>query len=575
LSKDDWMVFPFSDEGSIEGEVVFAGYGITAPEYKWDDYKDIDVTGKIVLVLRREPGADDPNSAFDGTETTKYSYFQSKAMNAVQHGAKGMILVTDPSHPTANDNFKGRPMLSFDKEIKMGQSSGPTFLAAHVSRKAAKAWLGEGVMKNWQEKLDAGIQVSQFGASDRSVTLTVERRKEGKPVTLYNVAGRLPATTENATETVVVGAHYDHLGGTEGIEDQIYNGADDNASGTSAMIEMAEAFAGVSERKRDMIFIGFSAEELGLLGSKAFVEQIDTEKVALMLNFDMIGRNSDKAMSIIGDGYATELSDLITESNQRVGLNTKLAGDDYFGASDHDSFFRKNRPFLFFFTGTHDDYHQVTDHADKLDYEQMEKVSQLGFSMLEPIVKGEISPVFIHHISWLGIKLLPGERNVISAVEPKSRGEKAGLRAGDELLLVGETSDSKGIPLRLQQQETGKEVTLQVQGAGEVRTVSVTRAKTGFVGIYPGTVSDEERKKLPIIESEGVLIRELAEKGPAEKAGLKPGDIILQINGNSVLPRSLGSILRRIGAGETVTCLVLRDGERQSIDMVLGERPQR
>ena len=177
-------------------------------------------------------------------------------------------------------------------------------------------------------------------------------------------------------EMLVVGAHYDHLGYFEGDGDTIYNGADDNASGTAALIELARLHSSLeTPPKRSIVFAAFSAEELGLLGSRAFIRQIDSEQVALMLNFDMIGRNSDAPIEIIGDGYAVGMKEELLKANEEIGLNLEMAGENYFGASDHDPFFKEDRPFLFFFTGTHEDYHQLSDHIDKLDFEQIHKIT--------------------------------------------------------------------------------------------------------------------------------------------------------------------------------------------------------
>ena len=446
-------------------------------------------------------------------------------------------------------------------------------MAAHLSQMEAEKWLGEGCSRSGSGLMRN--QCIEIGVENAMASLTIERRVLGKEVTLYNVAGNYRPRKLPRTWIVVVGAHYDHLGGVEGPTDQIYNGADDNASGTAALIELAEAYQQVANRQREMIFVAFSAEELGLLGSRAFVEQIDVDRVEMMLNFDMIGRNSDQPISLIGDGFATEVSTLIRDANQKVALEVKLAGDDYFGASDHDSFYRKDRPFLFFFTGTHEDYHQVTDHVDKLDYARMEKISRLGFAMLEPIVSGERTPIFIQQISWLGIKLVAEEGNIISQVVPGSRAEEAGLVAGDELLAVGENRSVSELPAALKELSTGESVVLTVTGTAGERSIAVTRAKSGYVGIDPGGLTDVLRHDLPFIPSEVVVVQMVVDDGPAAQAGLQKGDIILQIDGTSVLPRSLGTVLQRVGAGEEVTLLILRDGERTTVDMVLGERPER
>ena len=572
-----WVPFPFSDGGDVMGDVVFAGYGITAPEYEWDDYDDLDVEGKIVLVLRREPGADDPNSPFQGTENTEHSYFRNKANQAVKNGAIGMIVVNDAKHPNQNEDFRQSPQLSLKEEAQSSEQEGPLFLAAHISTEIAEKILAhDQTLLQLQEELEKGKKANEFTIPHNQIRMKWQRVSKPTQVEVNNVVAMIEGTDPTLREEwIVVGAHYDHLGSFEGDGDTIFNGADDNASGTSALLTMAQAFANQqSPPKRTMVFIAFSAEELGLLGSKAFVEQIEVERVRFMLNLDMIGRNSDKELRVIGDGWTKDLGTYVNEANAEVGLNLTLAGDDYFGASDHDSFYRKDRPFLFFFTGTHDDYHQLSDHVDKLDFVQMTKITTLGYNLLLPMALGDHNPEFIHLVSWMGTKfMVDGSVTRVEDVFAGGRAEEAGIRKGDEIIQVND--ESQGIPHLIKNVKPGSEITLVVRrDDGDIQK-KIERAKVGYVGVYPAEVSSEVRSASAIIDSEGVLIQRVLPDGPADQAGIKSGDIILQIEDRSVVPSSLGAVLQRIGAGEEVLCLVLRDNERLKLTMTLGERPTR
>lgn len=575
-----WVPFPFSDSGDVRGELVFAGYGITAPEYEWDDYEDLDVEGKIVLVLRREPGADDPDSLFDGTENTEHSYFRNKANQAVQHGAIGMIVVNDPKHPNKNEDFRQSPQLSLDAKTSSAQQEGPLFLAAHVSTKIVEKVLAhDQTLSALHEALEKGKKPRDLSIPHNQIQMTWNRVTKPTPVTVHNVVGVLEGSDPKLREEwLVVGAHYDHLGAFEGEGDTIFNGADDNASGTSALLTMAEAFANHEEApKRTMVFITFSAEELGLLGSKAFVEQIEIERVRFMLNFDMIGRNSDQELRVIGDGWAKDLGARVQKANTEIGLKLTLAGDDYFGASDHDSFYRKSRPFLFFFTGTHEDYHQLSDHVDKLDFEQMTKITKLGYNILLPMADGTYAPDFVHLISWMGVKLMVEEGKVrVQEILSDGRAEESDIRREDELVqLDDEEYAAETLLESLKDLKPGREVMLVLRRDGVDIQKKLERAKVGYVGVYPTEVSSEDRAERGIIESEGVFIQRVLPDGPADQAGIKSGDIILQIEGRSVLPSNLSVVLQRVGAGEEVLCLVLRKNERIQISMILGERPSR
>lgn len=573
----DWRPFPFSDPGEISGEVVFAGYGITAPEHGYDDYAGLDVEGRIVLLLRYEPGENDPESPFDGVDSSEHATFLSKARNAIEHGAIGYLLVTGPLyHPDSDDLRLGGRLSLEPPDMEISASQGPQFRAGQISRQVAEALVsGSGkTLTELQAAVEAGTPPAALSLGPVEATLSVAIGEEAEAIPERNVVAYLPGASA-PDELVVVGAHYDHIGGYVGEGDTIFNGADDNASGTAGMLELACAFGSRAARPaRSMVFMGYSGEEKGLLGSQAWVAENGADDVVFMLNLDMIGRNPEEPVAVVGDGYGTGVDALVMDAVEQSGLEpVTLGGTDYAGNSDHDAFYREDVPFLFFFAGLHEDYHQVGDHADKIAYERMLQIVQTGYHLLEPIADGEATPAFIHHVNWLGVEVHEG---VVADVIDGSRASEVGIVAGDRLAAVGDisvTADSIGPALR--DIEPGTVTTFALQRGSDRVEIEVERAKTGYLGIYPGAPSDEQQQDLGLVDGSGVLVRQLAEEGPAAQSGLQAGDIILQLSGQPISTRTLGTILQRIGAGEPVQCLIARDGKRITIELVLGERPRR
>ena len=385
---------------------------------------------------------------------------------------------------------------------------------------------------------------------------------------------------------MVIGGHFDHLGGF-GVsdiagQDTVYNGADDNASGTAGVLELAEAFASAPiAPKRSMLFMAFSAEERGLLGSRALVKQgdIDTDKVAFMLNLDMIGRNNNEPIEFVGGDYATDIRAIAEATNNDLGVPIEFG--PYAPNSDHHAFFEKEVPVAFFFTGLHDDYHQLSDHADKLDYKRMEAIVKLGFALANTVANAETRPIFIYKLDWLGASLQVG---TVSAVEADSRGELAGLEVGDAVSKIGELSVVGGVAQEaearsagrvLAEMEPGSSVALAIVRDGQAMELTLERAKRGYLGIMPAPMSDEDRQKFAMDKSEGVLIGRVVKDAPAQTSGLKDGDIITKLGGHPVTLSTLTKRLSRIGAGETITVQVIRDGKRIEMPLTLGEPPTR
>lgn len=586
-----WRAFPFSDAGALSGDVVFAGYGIQNEDLGWDDYKDLDVAGKWVLVLRHDPGEGEDESAWK--EHPNHALFTTKAQVAYEQGARGMLLVSDPLHHEEADDLRADGPLRLEKPkprperpARPGQEETEPFLALQIDQPTATALVAPSGkdLKALQTALNAGEAVN--GALQGvTADATLTEQEDWVAIEPTNVVGFLEGSDpELKDEWVVIGGHYDHLGAFHGDGDTVFNGADDNASGTAGVVHLAKAFAAGERPKRSIAFALFSGEEKGLLGSRALVRDkvLDPDKIVFMLNLDMIGRDDTGEFEVVGDGFSAGIQEAVEAANADVGLELSFGGTDYAGNSDHHPFYQADVPFLFFFTGLHEDYHQLSDHADKLNYEQVSNIAKLGHGLVSQVAGGEVTPRFVHHVSWLGIAVEVQEvegrmRPVITSVEADSRATEAGLAQGD--LIVGfddaPLEDPHAVGASFRDLEPGSETRLTVDRPDLRTTVKVVRAKTGYLGVYPGSPTEEFRKEHGLGDAEGVLLRQVMEGTPAAAAGLQTEDTLIRINGVPVGLGSLSKVLTRIGAGETVPVVVIRDGERQEMTMTLGERPER
>lgn len=373
----DFQPFNFSGNGKASGRLVFAGYGITAPEYNYDDYAGVDVKGKIVIVLRHEPQEFDESSVFGGKAYTRHHEMRNKAVNAKFHGASAVIFVNDtPNHtdPDELDKFSGR--------VGPGIADIPF---VQVRAETVEGWLKPAgrSLREWIAEVDKDLKPRSFELpAEFSVELQAEVQRERTHVP--NVAAYLAGETD---EYVVLGAHFDHLGMGEFSSmapslagKAIHHGADDNASGTSGLLELAEHFAREPKRRRGILFLAFSGEELGLLGSQHYVENpiLPADKAVAMLNMDMIGRIREGKVFIGGVGTGSNFKALIEEVKPRHGkLNLDFSEQGGFGSSDHFSFTTKRTPVLFFFSGLHADYHKPSDTWEKIDHESAAALLEL------------------------------------------------------------------------------------------------------------------------------------------------------------------------------------------------------
>ncbi|MEZ5401098.1 MAG: M20/M25/M40 family metallo-hydrolase [Bryobacteraceae bacterium] len=362
----DFTPFNFSNSGKFEGAVVFAGYGITAHEYGYDDYAGIDVKDKFVLVLRHEPGEFDDKSVFAGKIYTEHAQFSSKATNAKMHGARGVLLVND----IANHAADGDELEPFSKTVGPGQAGIPFVQIKASIADELLAPSGKD-LRTLDTAIDEAGRPESFALPDTvRVALRVDMKRETK--TVHNVSAYLPGETD---EYVVVGAHYDHLGLGEQFSmapseaGKIHPGADDNASGTAGVIELAKYFAAKGRQKRGILFLAFAGEELGLLGSAHWVNhpELPIDKAVAMINMDMIGRIRDGKVYVGGLGTGSNFEALMNDAAKTTTLKLEFSDRTGYGSSDHTSFTTKQVPVLFFFSGLHADYHKPSDTWDKIE----------------------------------------------------------------------------------------------------------------------------------------------------------------------------------------------------------------
>jgi len=426
VPDEDFMPLDFSSNSELESEVIFAGYGfnINGDSLKWNDYNGLDVKGKWVMLLRADPETDNTMSLF-----IPFSNDRDKALLAKDMGAAGVILVSGTAFDP-QDTFESLSSEGFSVDI-------PAFrikreVADIILSKSKKTIASlEKMLNDTREPFSFATKVVVNGSSDIEREMTNTR----------NVAMLLPGEDEQLkNEYIIFGAHFDHLGmGGQGSSSRavdtvgVHHGADDNASGVAMMLEIAEKFAGTNgSHKRSIICIAFTGEELGLLGSKYFVENpaIDLSKVNTMINLDMVGRLQEtNVLQISGVGTAEGFKDIVYSASDTTLLKLTLSDEGY-GPSDHSSFYGKNIPVLFYSTGAHLDYHTPSDSYDKINYDGMVSISSLIYSISSQLASSSERLQFRES----GPKTEPGRnlrrKGVTLGIMPDFAGNiKNGLRA--------------------------------------------------------------------------------------------------------------------------------------------------
>jgi hypothetical protein len=430
---------------------VFAGYGASASEFGYDDFANLDVKDKIVVLLRYEPPG---FSSHGNTGLTQHSQLITKAINARNHGAKAVVIVNGKLAEGEDDLL-----------TRFGSVSGPVnsgILLLQVKNAIAEKWFHAAgkSLAEVQAQINASTKPASFAFPD-SLRLNMNVAIENTQATVNNVLAYLPGETD---EYVIVGAHYDHLG--RGNFDslapsqigQIHPGADDNASGTAGVLELARRLAPMKGKlHRGILFASFAGEELGLLGSAEWVKEPTRplDKAVAMLNMDMIGRIKDDKVYIGGVGTGSTFQGWLDQAQAKAGFKIEYSPGGY-SSSDHTSFVTKRIPVLFFFSGLHSDYHKPSDTWEKINAEGAVRLLDLVADVSQKLASAPERPSFITvaedkpaasssggsgYGAYFGS--IPDFGQVengvkFSDVKPGSPAAKAGLKAGDVLVQFGD-----------------------------------------------------------------------------------------------------------------------------------------
>jgi hypothetical protein len=480
--RDDFVPISFSSNGKVTAPVVFAGYGVTAPELHHDDYAHLDVKGKIVVVMRYEP----KNFVKSGKEQyTHHAHLVNKAINARNRGARALLLVDASGEK--------------DELIEFGKIAGPDdagILMLQVKRSVVEEWL----------KAAGKSLASDPSSLPETFRPTVQVDVERKQAQVTNVLGYLPGRSK---EYIVIGAHYDHIGSggqsslAPGQTGKVHPGADDNASGTAALIELARTFSQRrTELDRGILFAAFAGEELGLLGSAHWVKNptMPLENAVAMLNMDMVGRINGSKLYIGGIGSGSTFDAVVKEASAKHDF-TVDASFQGTSSSDHASFISKNIPSLFFFSGLHGDYHKPTDTADKINVPAAAKVVNVVADVAAKLVASGPRPQFARvrqshgaggdgassggsgggYGPYFGVvpDFAPLDKGVRFAdISPGSPAEAAGLKAGDVLTDFGDKpiANLYDLTYALRASKVGDAVKVKVLRDGKEVSVDVKLA---------------------------------------------------------------------------------------------------
>jgi hypothetical protein len=487
----DFQVLPMSGSGKVNGPLVFAGYGIQAKSANYDEFKGVDVAGKIVVVLRRVPRWDNEAAQFGGHKEA-YAGLENKIGNCELHQAAAVILVNDHSEAAGGDKFAAIP--------GGAASSGgvPTVqLRRNVFDMILTASKGTS-LADLEKDIDRDLKPRSGPLS--GWTATVQTTLKRPTYACKNIVAVIEGSGPLANETVVIGAHYDHWGyggwgslAKNKTEKQIHPGADDNGSGTTTILELSRRFAAMKDRQgRRLVFLWFSGEERGLIGSRYYCNREPLFPLAdtvAMVNLDMVGRLKKDDLKVEGVGTGKGFDDLVDAANADFGfvLQKKKSGT---GPSDHDSFCRKDIPVLFLWTGFHDDYHRPTDTADRINIAGMVKVADLTEKIVTRLATMEKRPEYVHIAETItmgggmGPKMRVGidygdESNkgvVIANVVKDGPAAKGGVQAGDRIVAINgqPTMNLNAYMAVMRQQKAGVALDVTVNRKGAELKLKVT-----------------------------------------------------------------------------------------------------
>jgi len=477
--SQQWTPLSLGVSGQFSGKLAFVGYGITHKSFQYDDYAGIDVSGKIVIVLRKQPQQAEKKSRI-GSRNSRYSYFSTKASNAAAHGAVAMIVVND--FVTAQSQ-EGDRLLGINDG---GRASGKSIPVMQLLRSEIEPIIHNSTGKTLREleaQIDQDLQPASYLLTDVSVdgATAIEPRKSN----VRNVVGLLPGRGQLSDQYIVVGAHYDHvgMGGPGSLAPgtiAVHNGADDNASGTAVLLEVARQLSSDdSPSRRGVLLIAFSAEERGLLGSKHYVRHplYPNDQTKTMINLDMVGRMHDGDLVVYGTGTASQFPSLLDDlaSSWQVSISPQSAG---YGPSDHQSFHEVGVPVLHLFTGLHNQYHRPSDDIDLLDFDGMAKIAQLSTDLVRRLMLADQPVTSLRNATRATISSNPGwskailgvtmvadaAKCVIASVAHESVAQQAGLSIDDVIVQVNEheISSSSDLVQVIGRYRPGDEISIQL-----------------------------------------------------------------------------------------------------------------
>jgi hypothetical protein len=497
---EDYIALSFSAERGFEGEVVFAGYGIRSEEHDYDDYADIDASGKVVLVLRYEPHDAEGRSRFAKRGSSRAAALHAKAQTAAEQGAAGLLIVNPPEFHASGEH----ELIPLQRRFPGGTVDIPVLHITPATAAKLLAAANAPDLITLQRAIDTQAAPNSMALDGVRVRGEVELAERKVPA--RNVLAYLPGVGPLAREVVVVGAHYDHIGlggpASLGQYGQIHNGADDNASGTAALIEIARKLRQAGPRERSIVFAWFTGEERGTLGSNHFIENppVPLDRIVAMVNLDMVGRVRDNKLYTMGDGTAEVFSSLLDELATKSPLSIQSIGRGGMGPSDHMPFALRRIPVLMFFSGLHADYHKPTDTAEKINYEGLADVVDLATRFVERMASLPRQQYVDAHDAQPMMLRGPAETRVtlgvvpdyaaadatdgvrITGVVPGSPAEAAGLKDGDVVAQLGtiEVGTLQDLTAALAEFKPGDKVIVIVRRNGEkVELEAILAARGG------------------------------------------------------------------------------------------------
>ena len=477
--NEDFIPVSFSANGQISAAVVFAGYGfeINQDSLSWNDYKNVDAAGKWAMILQGDPEIDKSDSPF-----LAHSSLRKKALVARDKNVAGLLIVAGTKYDSKDELTK----LVYDKSI-----SDAGLPIIHIKRDVADNILSQSgkTITDLEKMLNETYKPNSFAVElevNGETDLFQQKTKTQNVVGLLE--GNDPILKE---EVIVIGAHYDHLGmGGPGTGSRrpditdIHNGADDNASGVASILEIIEKLAENQKNlKRSVAIVAFSAEEMGLLGSKYFTNNptVKIENIKTMFNMDMMGRMDveKKALTVGGTGTAIGLADLVDQFGSKYEVNIAKSPEG-FGPSDHAAFYMKDIPVLFFFTNPHDDYHTPADDIDKINFDGTKIIADLTYDLVwetanrsEALVYQEAGPKAqpsARRRFKVTLGIMPdfsgtGEGGLrADAVMPDRPAARAGMKKGDVILAMEgkPVKDIYEYMNRLSDFEVGQRISIEV-----------------------------------------------------------------------------------------------------------------